>query len=162
MKRYTLIDTTYIRSYEDYVDNCEVNEMQPQGENSNDYWDFVSDCQRIEWDDFLLNLGHSKINTAYYWVISGSLGLWFGTRDIELVKCDTLEEAIRKCIGSCDDVIIEKEGNAVYVTGLHHDGRNHFEIRALSDLGNDRFNRHDGVISINNKENIAKLPEYLF
>lgn len=162
MKKYTLVDTTYIRSYEDYVDNCEANKVQPQGEDSNDYWDFVSDCQQIEWDDFLLNLGHSKINTEYYWIISGSLGLWFGTRDIELVKCNTLEEAIRKCIGSCDDVIIEKEGNAVHVTGLHHDGRNHFEIRALSDLGNDRFNRHDGVISINNKENIAKLPEYLF
>lgn len=162
MKRYTLVDTTYIYSYEDYVDYCEFNEVQPQGEDSNDYLDFVSDSQQTDWDIFLLNLKYANINTEYYWIISGSLGLWYGTRDIELVRCDTLEDAIRKCAGYCDDVIVEKEGNVVYVTGLHHDGRNHFEIRALSELGNDRFNRHDGVISINNRENTSKLPEYLF
>jgi hypothetical protein len=70
MKRYTLIDTTY-GSYEDYVDNCELNGVQPQGEDSNDYWYFVSDCRQMEWENFLLSLEHSKINTTYYWIISG-------------------------------------------------------------------------------------------
>lgn len=36
-----LCDTTIVPSYEDYKDWCEMNEVEPQGEDSNDYWEFV-------------------------------------------------------------------------------------------------------------------------
>jgi hypothetical protein len=162
MKKYVLVDTSYTPSYEDYLCDCEANLTQPRGENSEDYWDFVSSYQQMEWEDFLLNLEGSKTNKSYYWIITGKLGLWDGVKDIRPVKCDTLKEAILKCVEGLDSIKVEKKSNVIYITGVHHDGQNCFEIRALSNLGNDRFNRHSGHISINNKENIAKLPEYLF
>ena len=87
--------------------------------------------------------------------------MWFGERDIDMTHEKTLADAIKRCIGSCDDVIIKKRGSVIYVTGLHHDGRNHFEIRALSDIGIDRLERN-GKISIKNRQNFVTLPKYLF
>jgi hypothetical protein len=161
MKTQILLDTTFIPTYEMYVEFCEDNDKVPQNEESNDYWDFVEFEREIEVNDFFINLNGSKVNNNHYWVITGSLGLWDGRKEIALVKCDTLFDAILKCVNSCDDFVVEKCGNKVCVTAMHHDGRNYFEIRALSDIGNDRFNRL-GNISLNNRENLAKLEKYLF
>lgn len=160
-KSMILLDTTFIPDYEDYVMYCEMNEKTPQKENTEDYWEFVYNMREVDTIDFFNELKETNINNQYYWVISGTLGLWNGRKEIALAKCETLIDAIHKCSNSCDDVIIEKCGNKICVTGLHHDGRNYFEIRALSDLGNDRFNRL-GKISLNNRENLIKLPKYLF
>ena len=52
----TLCDTTYIPEYDEYKDNCEANNCEPQDENSNDFWDYVSDRRSIEYDSFVLNM----------------------------------------------------------------------------------------------------------
>lgn len=158
---YILLDTTITPDYEMYVEYCEMNEIIPQDENTEDYWDFVAHIRELDILDFFDNLKYSKENNSHYWIISGTLGLWNGVKEIEMVKCETLTDAINMCSNGCDDFIIEKCGNKICVTGLHHDGRNYFEIMALSDLGNERFNKN-GKISLNNKENLSKLPIYLF
>ena len=87
--------------------------------------------------------------------------MWNGVRDIDMTYEKTLADAIKQCIGSCNDAIIKKRGSVIYVSGLHHDGRNHFEIRALSDIGLDRLERN-GEISIENRQNFVTLPKYLY
>lgn len=161
MKEQLLLDTTYIPTYDEYVEWCEYNEITPEEEDSDDYWDFVSRTQEIEAHDFFLNVEDSILNSLCYWLITGSLGLWYGVRDIDMTYEKTLADAIKRCMCSCDDAIIKKRGSVIYVSGLHHDGRNHFEIRALSDIGLDRLERN-GEISIKNRQNFVTLPKYLY
>lgn len=161
MKEQLLLDTTYINSYDDYVELCVDAFVKPEPEDSEGYWDYVEHTRDIEVSDFFSNLEAAESNAQYYWLITGSLGLWYGKRDIDMTHEKTLADAIKRCIGSCDDAIIKKRGSVIYVTGLHHDGRNHFEIRALSDIGLDRLERN-GKISIKNRQNFVILPKYLF
>lgn len=128
-----LCDTHSIPEYEDYVEWCEDNDIEPTGEDSHDYWDFVNDMLRLEWDDFKANMKYSKYNEIPC-VITGHLGLWNGNPDIETVECDTLLDAVEKCSKGVDDIIVKmNEEGVVIVEGLHHDGRNYFEIRMLED-----------------------------
>lgn len=161
MKRIILLDTTFMPSYDEYVDYCEVNEVIPQPEDSEAYWDYVNEARYWEVEDFEVNLRHCKENDAHYWVISGVVGLWYGSRDIVQTMENSLLDAICKCWGGCDDVIVEKLGSVIYVTAMHHDGRNKFEIRALSGKGAERLNRL-GEVSLTNRENIVTLPKYLY
>lgn len=160
MKEQILLDTTFIPEYDEYVAHCEINEIEPQAEDSNDYWNFVSEMQSLWVDDLQTNIKFSK-SLPSYWVISGSLGLWYGVRDIEQVLCYGLWDALQKCFGSCDDVIVKKRGSVIYVSGMHHDGTNHFQIQGLTNLGAERLERN-GKISLTNRENIVTLPKYLF
>ena len=161
MKEQLLLDTTYIPSYDEYVEYCRDNNVEPKQEDSDDYWDFVYRMQEMGVSDFFSNVEYSKLNNQYYWLITGCLGLWCGERVIDMTYENSLKDAIKRCIGNCDDVIIKKRGSVIYVTGLHQDGRNHFEIRALSEIGIDRLERN-GEISIKNRQNFVTLPKYLF
>ena len=51
--KVTLCDTSYIPEYEDYKEHCEANDCEPQAENSQDYWDYVSEIRAMEYDDFI-------------------------------------------------------------------------------------------------------------
>ena len=160
MKKHTLINTHDIHSYEDYKENCVGNDLPIQDELSNHYWDFVADMRAMEWDDFMLDIKHCKCENRM-WAITGSLGLWWGTPDIEPTFKDSLSEAIFACINGCDDFVITKKCSAINITAMHHDGRNNFTLRCLSDIGRDRYMRN-GKIAITNKYNIKTLNEYLF
>ena len=43
--------------------------------------------------------------------------------------------AIVKAYGSCDDLIVKQEDGVIKVESFHHDGRNRFEIRPLTEHG---------------------------
>lgn len=161
MKKYLLCDTTREVEYSEYLDFCECNELEPMGEESADFYDFCAEEREREWDDFIANIEYSSAND-YYWIITGSLGLWDGRHDIYPTIEPSLEKAVNACFGrSIMDISIEKRGSVLYVCAYHHDGRNYFELRALTDLGVERFERN-GEISLNNRQNIRKLPEFLF
>lgn len=160
-KEILLCDTTYIPSYEDYKEWCYACGKEHCEEGSRDYLDFVEVSQRKEIDDLMENLNSSAINFRYYWVVTESLVLWCGRRDIDKHMTNSLSDAIRLCVNHADDTIIKKRGSVIYVTALHHGGRNYFEIRALSEKGLDRLERN-GDISINNRQNIVTVPKYLF
>lgn len=97
-------------------------------------WDYISDCLEMEWDDFKDNLRYSK-NNDHYCVITGTTGLWNGHPTIEPTVCDSLLEAIQTCVSRMDYCIIEQVNGHLEVTGIHHDGRNCFEIHLLNDKG---------------------------
>lgn len=161
MRTQTLLDTTYIPTYDEYVELCVDISVEPQPENSKDYWGYVEREREMAMSDFFSNLEAVELNTQYYWLVTGSVGLWYGVRDIDMTYEKTLADAIKRCIGSCYDAIIKKRGSVIYVSGLHHDGINHFEIRPLSGIGIDRLERN-GEISIKNRQNFVILPKYLF
>ena len=132
--KVTLCDTTYIPDYEEYKQHCEANEFEPQAEDSQDYWDYVSESRSLEYDDFILNMENStQANKPC--LLSGSCGLWDGTHDIMPYKFSDALSAIKKAYGSCDDLIVKQEDGVIEVEALHHDGRNCFEIHPLTEYG---------------------------
>lgn len=161
IKEQILCDTTSIIEYDVYIEHCEINDLTPQGEDSEDFYNVAREYQVLEFDDLLTNLRYCKANN-YKWVVSGTLGLWNGRHEIEPKLFNNLINALNACFGKCDDIIITKSHSVIKVTALHHDGRNYFELRALSDLGEERANKYDGNISFKNKENLRTLDKWLF
>lgn len=159
-KEYTLIDTYNDLEYQDYLENCEFNGIEPAIDGSEDFYNFCHRQKELDIEDFFNNLKYCK-DLPSCWVVTGSLGLWYGRPEVNQIIYDDLEEVIRKCIDHCDMFIVVKKGNTIEVSGWHHDGRNDFEICGLSDLGKNRLHRN-GKVSISNRENVFKLPEYLY
>ena len=154
----TLLDTTVEVAYEEYASYCEEYEICPTADG---YFKYVSDYREIEWEDFWANLPY-MFGRDCYWMITGHLGLWNGTHDVYPTMEKSLEDAINACIGSSTlDVIIKRKDNRLCVVGMHHDGSNYFELTPLSDKGVERFERH-GEVSLSNKENVLKLPDFLY
>lgn len=156
-----LYDSTREVCYTEYLEYCVANDIEPQGEDSDGYYEYVSDIHAMEWEDFLANIHYSKVND-YAWLITGFLGLWNGKHEVYPTIEESLEDAIYSCIGKglCE-IIVKKDGNTIFIDVIHHDGRNSFELQALSDDGAERFHKH-GEVSLKRKENVVKLPEFLF
>ena len=96
--------------------------------DSRDYWeDEDTDICSMEFEDTLELLDEEQ--TAETAKIEGTLGLWDGKHEIEPVFEDTVSQAVKRCLGDCPDIVIEKtENNKLEITTLHHDGRNSFTI----------------------------------
>ena len=152
-KVVVLYDSSEDFPYEDYVEFCEMNDIEPAGENSQDYWDWVSQTRSDYYDDLMSNLSWTKIDSPV--MITGSLGLWDGKHDIfpVVVKSDgygkkfsdgytgydtpSMKSAIQKCCDGRDTLNVEVkfEDGKIVVYAHHHDGCNVFEIHVLSEKG---------------------------
>ena len=49
--KFVLFDTMEDVSYEDYVANCDINNIAAGDENSQDYYNYVADSQRQFYED---------------------------------------------------------------------------------------------------------------
>lgn len=112
--------------YNAYLEDCKEHGKTPKGEDSNDYYNFVSDMMEMDWSDFMLNLEYSKVNGPV--TVHGELGLWWGSPTIEPTKFDDLKSAIVACVAGSTDVKITLDKGILEVVGYHHDGRNYFTI----------------------------------
>ena len=146
-------------NYQSYLEWCELNECEPAAEYSEAYFKWHSDEIQNEVDDFYANLQHSDYQHPC--IVTGSIGRWNGSFEIEQTRCDNLSDAIDKCCSGCDDIIVTKRHSVIYVTALHHDGRCNFEVRLLSGLGEDRWDNH-GKVNMNDRKNFLTLPKYLW
>ena len=72
---------------------------------------------------------------------------------------DTLDTLIEK--GDCDAVQVTSKGGVVYVVAMHHDGRNCFEIRPLTERGIEKM-REGEDICVGNHWHTSKFPKYLY
>ena len=94
------------------------------------FYEWANQSVYDDFRDFESNVKYGEYNTECY--VTGSVGLWYGRREIAKTPCDTLLQAIRKCINDQDDFEIFADGNAVYVDSYNHDsqyhGGNHFKI----------------------------------
>ena len=149
---------------ESYQECYELTDEEMVEVSDNDIWDFIYDSLEMEWDDLFANLKYSK-NADVPCVITGTLGLWHGRPTIVPVACDSIESAIRKCANDMDYVIVKQVNGHVEVTGVHHDGRNHFEIHILNDKGihaNDLIEEGWGRADLSNRCYHKAIKGYLF
>ena len=154
MNMKKVIYTTDIDNYkyEDYLEYCEANEIEPCSEDSQSYWDWVSEMISMDVEDAYSNIDCKQdVNTMV--VITGTLGLWYGNPEIDPVFVESESEyhhatkqrsyssalrlAIQKCAEGMDNVecYLNDETGCVEVIGHHHDGTNHFHIHKLSEFG---------------------------
>lgn len=163
-KNYKLFDTSYVLSYEDYVEDCKANNREPKEENSEDYWETVHSYQYLEWEDFEMNMKYSKFNDMPV-VVGGTLGLWNGRPTLYPKRFDSVLSAVRYAASGAVDVDAEVVDGVIYVNGHHHDGTNHFEIYLLSEKGIKASEKwDDGVYYGDDFKDywVKKFNDYLF
>ena len=131
---FTIFDTrtVYDYSYEEYKERCEENDMEVHEEDTQGYYDDLNTFFSWDREDFFDSLEHSTLNNKGSVMITGDLGLWNGRHEISPVLCNTLRDAIWKCIDNMDDFSIEYYHGQINVSGFHHDGCNTFELHLLS------------------------------
>lgn len=150
-KQFTLIDTTDLGlTYADYVDFCEANEITPEPEESNDYYNWLGEETNREIEDFFENLRYANCNETPV-LITGTLGLWNGRKEIYpmMMESDDYQTkdgkgrymkpaiylAVQKCINGMDDFKVEVSEGEIIVHGYHHDGTNVLTINKMSTRG---------------------------
>lgn len=126
--------------YDDYLECCEDNGVEPAGEKSSEYWDWVYE----EIDDTvkcdLMNMEYSKIKDRLF-VITGAIQRWNGRPTIKPVFMRGLVNVIKKIWGSGDcHFLIELDTEKGIITSRlwsHDDpmGSTHLEVRMLSKNG---------------------------
>lgn len=145
---FVLVDTDPCQfEYESYEEYCKDNDIEPQGEGSDDFWDW---CYEEAEENFNCDMDNIESCKEYNvpCAISGTLGLWWGHPSIKAERCESVYDAINKCRLNCDHQMLVKyvDGEiVVYVS--HHDGENCFTIKALSKKGQakvgDDYKPHD-------------------
>lgn len=123
-----------------YQETYELNDKEMENVSENEIWDYINNSLDMDFEEFERNLEYSKYNNEYC-VITGRLGLWNRSPQIEPYVCDSIQEAISKCIESCDYVVIKQVNGHLEVTGVHHDGSNCFNIYLLNKYGVDALER---------------------
>lgn len=126
--------------YADYEEFCEINGIEPKGENSDDYYEWLADSARENYNCDLDNIRNCKQYQVRV-VVTGTLGLWDGRHKVIPVVCNTVYDAIQRCVNGADDVDVWFNNGHIEVVARHHDGQNCFDIRALSAKGNDKYER---------------------
>lgn len=161
--RVTYLDT-YCEggyNYEDYKQWCADNDLEPDAEGSDHYWDWINMCLCFDVECFFDNLHYTTGAVQQPCVISGHLGLWWGEPQIENEMEANLGDAIYRCINGADAVEVYLYRGVVHVIGMHHDGRNYFEIRPLTDKGEMKM-REGEDICVGNHWHTGKYPKYLY
>lgn len=145
MEKSIIIATTHsdVFTYEEYCQMCELDNVEPDKEESQDFLERCAEAAEINWTEDLEAIGsYKKYNVPV--IVTGSLGLWNGRQDIVPIIKDSVIEAINEIIFGtrCSfeaDVNFNLEGGYIEVLISHHDGQNLFEIRALSESGLKKF-----------------------
>lgn len=126
--------------YDDYVECCKINGIEPAKKNSSEYWDWVYEEVDNTIDCDLDNMAYSKIKDRMF-VITGTIQLWNGRPTIKPVFMRGLVDVIKKIWGSGDrHFLIEldtKEGIITSRLWSHDDptGNTHLEVRMLNKNG---------------------------
>ena len=131
-------------AYEEYVQECEVNGIEPQGSNSDDYWDWMQRITDENYEQDLENIAECKAyNTKV--CINGTLGLWYGKVRTCTFVYDNVADAIKNCIGrDAQDIDVFYDNGHIEVQVHHHDGTNIYDIYALSKKGERKAANGDG------------------
>lgn len=104
-------------------------------------WANIGDMEQEDWKGTMNELvtlcGTSRV------IVSGTAGIWSGDRDAAMIF-DNIEKAINAITKDCDyiEVCINVLGN-IAVRAAHHDGQNIFEIRLVTERGENYFHKWD-------------------
>ena len=142
--RFVIATTEYdVEDYrEEYEDFCE--EMDIQGDEEA-FLRWCYDQARLVWEDDLDAIEKFEPYNVPV-IIEGSLELWWGRPDIKPVRCESVYEAIEKCVNNSDDATVTYDDGVINVEARHHDGTNLFTITALSAKGKQKkFGVYNGT-----------------
>ena len=123
--------------YKDYLEWCGMNDIEPDGKNSEGYWDWVYEEINNTIEDDLLNITYSKIKDRVF-VITGAIQLWDGRPTIKPTVVRGLSNAIKKVMGEGDrhfKIELDTEKGIITSRLWSHDdpmGNTNFEIRMLN------------------------------
>lgn len=118
-------------TYEDYVEYCEINGIQPGDESSLEFAEWqVDEARECFWDDIAEIKHYKPYNVPV--VVTGRLGLWDGKHEIRPVEMDSVAAAIDGAFShSTEDMAINYDDEGfIVIYAHHHDGTNCFEVRA--------------------------------
>lgn len=135
-KKIIWLQSNYDFEYSDYLEYCEEMGLTPAKDGSMEYYNWCSSENEINYDADRDNLRYSKIADEMF-CIKGTLGLWYGTREVMDSKRGLLA-AIDKCIGRDGEMVTvsQTEGNGwLDVEVVHHDGTNIFQLHQLNKNG---------------------------
>jgi len=130
--------TPHFEPDQEWIDNYNDGHEVPWDPARQDNPDYERDAESF-WED--IQLFDKEAVATYNWaekgkidglLITGTLGLWDGRHNIYPVFCHTLEGALRKCWGQCDDFRVDIQNGVITAYAYHHDGRNVFTIRGVS------------------------------
>lgn len=131
---YNNFDFDFNEYKEFYQEAYELTDEEMSEVSDYEVYEFISDNLNDAWNDTLCNLKNSRFGGSPC-VITGTLGLWHGRPTIAPVCCNNIVDAINKCVDNMDYIILKQMNGHLEVTGIHHDGRNCFEIHLLNDKG---------------------------
>lgn len=116
-------------SHEDYLEYCDVNDIRyPGDEESLEFHEWCRDMARIYYEADLENCRCSR-NMQRRFVVTGTLGLWWGHPDIRAVICDDFDDMMSKVIsGGILDVTATYDTQCIHIDCGHHDGANHYDV----------------------------------
>ena len=147
--KYTILDNRAEPSYDDYLTSLDDRGLDPYEDDVPDYDEWAADEAEDNYECDLSNIEWCRAYKVPV-LIEGNLGLWWGTPTIEPVHCDSVYEAIKRCIDDDIDYVKAEYNNGVIeVYTTHHDGTNCFTIRQLSQKG----------IAKKDKENVEYIEE---
>lgn len=139
----TLIDTSELSTYEEYVEECNECGKEPEKDGSEHYWDFVNRRKKDDWEYFydVMKKWDKNIGRC---VCMGSGGYWFGRCEI-VPTIASLTELLDKTMSIRGDyyyqvkLIGNKAGGHLDVRVSHHDGTDKYKIFRLSKRGENKY-----------------------
>lgn len=131
--RAHLASTSDEFEYAEYVDWCEVNNIEPQGEESDHFCQWCQEEASANYSDDLAQLKASKHLQGSV-IVTGTIGRWNGTYEVAPVLFDSFSEAWAEMMGRDTlDVDVTYDTQCIHVTGRHHDASNFFEVWIVKD-----------------------------
>lgn len=154
---YNINDEAWLEAYKEH---CEINEieMPNDAENSTEFYEWQSEMFSMEWNDLLDNI-ESNWDNDVNCVVTGTVGRWNGTFEIEPKAFPSLRIAINTCASNMDYVIVTEDEGIIKVEAIHHDGRNNFEIHKLNSKGLEAYCNDE---DLNNEEYYEKFDDINF
>lgn len=90
-------------------------------------------------------------------IITGTLGLWWGTATLEPTHATSVNAALNRMLGGGYDLLeVNQYSRYFEFVVAHHDGTNRFRVHLLSPVGLARYNDR-GKVSVSNKENTIMI-----
>lgn len=134
---------------EDFIQWCHDNGHEVEEMDFNTWLDWEETNQ---WDDFLETLNEYDQEC----MITGTLGLWWGSAEIEPAHAKSINMALNRCIGNdrLEKVIMHDRYFEFVVS--HHDGTNRFKVYLLSPVGLEKY-YNTGKVGLTRKENTLNL-----
>lgn len=162
-----LLSTMEDFSHEDYLEWCEMNGIESPGDK--DSFEFHEWCRRTARDYYeadLENCRHAKALQRKF-VVTGTLGLWWGNPAIVPVLCDDFDEVVTKVTGRDTlDLTATYDTDGIHFSCSHHDGTNVFDVYLVKDTADlDRLReRIDETFDPAGRDRrfLEKITDYIF